>query len=159
MSTVKHFLYYVAVTASLVLGASSARASSVVYQDYQMITDPTVSTTFFDVTSAGIYKAELVDFEFPEAFDILSVGITQGLTPLGFGFDTSSFTFQVNTPGTLGVHLAATPMAGSQGLYALSISSIALVPVPSSVLLLMSGVIGLVAVGRRDTPADSLQAS
>jgi hypothetical protein len=159
MSIRKHFLYYVAVMAALALGASSAQASSIVYQDYQLVTDPTVTTTFFDVTSPGIYKAELVDFEFPEAFDILSLGITQGLTPLGFGFDTGSFTFQVTTPGTLGAHLAAIPMAGSQGLFALSISSIAMVPVPSSVILLMSGVIGLVAVGRREYPAGSQPAS
>jgi len=144
----RHYLHFTLAVAVLLLGISTARASTVVYQDFDVISSDKVFTTPFDVASPGTYKAELVDFASPDAFDILSLGITQGATALGFGFDTGSFTFHVSTPGTLLAHLAAIPVTGSMGTYALQIKSI---PVPTAVTLFFSGLIGLVTVGRRDT--------
>jgi len=141
-----HSLHFLIGLTVLVLGISSARASTVVYDDFQVISEQTVFTTPFEVASAGTYRAELVDFEFPDPFDILAFGITQGLTPLGFRFDTGSFTFHVTTPGTLHAHLAAIPLPGKIGTYALQILA---VPVPPAGVLLLSGLIGLVTVGRR----------
>ena len=132
----------------LLLGISSARASTVVYDDFRVISQDTVFTTPFEVASAGTYRAELVDFEYPAPFDILALGITQDAMPLGFGFDTGSFTFHVATPGTLLAHLAAIPLTGKMGTYALQIMA---VPIPPAGILLFSGLIGLVVVGRRDS--------
>lgn len=147
------YLHFTLAVAMLVLGISSARASTVVYDDFDVVSEDTVFTTPFVVTRTGTYKAELVDFEYPLAFDILSLGITQNAVPLGFGFDTGSFTFHVSTPGTLLAHLAAIPVAGGTGTYALQIKAI---PVPPAVTLLFSGLIGFVAVGRRDSRAKML---
>jgi len=133
--------------AAFLAGICSAQASSVVYDDFQVVTEDTVVTTPFEVTQAGTYRAQLVDFEYPAAFDILSLGITQDMTPLGFRFDTGSFTFNVLSPGTLLAHLAAIPGAAGSGVYALQIMAI---PIPAAAVLLFSGLIGLVVVGRRD---------
>ena len=83
------YLHFTLAVAMLVLGISSARASTVVYDDFDVVSEDTVFTTPFVVTRTGTYKAELVDFEYPLAFDILSLGITQNAVPLGFGFDMS----------------------------------------------------------------------
>jgi len=120
----------------------------VVYEDARIVTDNTIFTTPFEVTGAGTYKAELVDFEFPAAFDILAVMITQDLNILGFRFDTGSFTFNVSTPGTLMASLAAIPGDDGPGAYALQIKA---VPIPASAILFFSGLMGLIAVGRRDS--------
>jgi len=141
------FLHFVVGIAAFLTGISSVQASSVVYDDFQVVTENTVFTTPFEVTQAGTYKAELVDFEYPDAFDILSLGITQDLTPLGFRFDTGSFTFNVLTPGTLLAHLAAIPGASGTGIYSLQIMAI---PIPDAAALLISGLIGLVIVGRSE---------
>ncbi len=143
----RQYLYCIAVIAAFLTGICSVQAATVVYDDFQVVSENTVFTTPFEVTQAGTYKAELVDFEYPAAFDILSLGITQDLTPLGFGFGTGSFTFNVLSPGTLLAHLAAIPEAGGQGIYALQIMAI---PLPAAAALLLSGLIGLVVVGRRD---------
>jgi hypothetical protein len=126
---------------------SSARASTVVYEDFRMIAGDLVSTTPFEVTQPGIYQADLVDFEFPAPFDILALGITQDMESLGFGFGTGSFTFEVTTPGTLLAHLAAIPAEEGVGTYALQIKA---VPIGPSAVLFLSGLIGMVTVGRRN---------
>jgi hypothetical protein len=133
--------------AAFLTGICSVQASTVVYDDFQVVSENTVFTTPFEVTRAGTYKAELVDFEYPAAFDILSLGITQDLNPLGFRFDTGSFTFDVLSPGTLQAHLAAIPGAAGLGVYALQIMAI---PIPDAAALLFSGLVGLVVVGRRE---------
>lgn len=142
-----HMQYIIVVTLFL-LGLTSARASTAVYDDFRVISEPTIFTTSFEVSSAGTYRAELVDLEYTDPFDILMLGITQGATPLGFGFDTGAFTFQVTTPGTLQAHVAALPLAGKLGTYALQIFA---VPLPPAMLLFLSGLLGLVTVGRRDS--------
>lgn len=144
---VKHYAQFVIGMTVFLLSITCARASSVVYEDFGVVSDDTVFSTPFEITSPGTYRAELVDFEFPVPFDILALAVTQGLTPLGFGFDTGAFTFDVTTPGTLYAHLAAIPLAGQMGTYALQIMSI---PVPPAGILLFSGLLGLVVVGRRD---------
>ena len=105
------------------------------------------SRLHYQVAEAGTYTAKLVDFEFPVAFDILSLGITQESATLGIGFGAGSFTFNVNTPGILQAHLAAIPGMGGAGLFGLEIMA---VPLPPSALLFLSGAIGLVFVARRD---------
>ncbi|MEZ5542075.1 MAG: hypothetical protein R3F42_08530 [Pseudomonadota bacterium] len=149
---VKHYMQFVIGITVILLGMSGARAASVVYEDFGVVTDDTVFSTPFEVTTPGTYRAELVDFEFSAPFDILALAVTQGITPLGFGFDTGAFTFNVSTPGTLYAHLAAIPLAGQIGTYALQIKAI---PIPPAGLLLFSGLIGLAVVGRRDSRVKS----
>ena len=143
----REFTYFIMGMTLFLLGISSAHATTVVLEDFQVVSENTVLTTPFEVIQAGIYEVELVDFEFPTPFDILALGITQDFTPLGIGFGTGSFTFNVTTPGTLMAHLAAIPGAGGIGTYAFQIKAI---PIPPAALLLFSGLIGLVLVGRRD---------
>lgn len=131
----------------ITLAISSAQASTVVYEDFQTVTENSVFTTPFEVAEAGTYTAKLVDFAYPVAFDILSLGITQESATLGIGFGTGSFTFNVSTPGILQAHLAAIPGMGGAGLFGLEIMA---VPLPPSALLFLSGAIGLVFVARRD---------
>jgi hypothetical protein len=128
-------------------GISTAQASTVVYEDSEVVFADSVSTNSFDVDRAGTYEATLVDFEYTSAFDILSLNITQNDTVLGFGFDTGTFTFDVLTPGTLMAHLVANPKEGEKGLYALQIMA---VPIPPALLLFISGLAGILMVSRRD---------
>ncbi|MDX1696969.1 MAG: VPLPA-CTERM sorting domain-containing protein [Thiohalobacterales bacterium] len=127
-------------------GVSNVHAATVLLEDFQVVTEKTVSTTWFDVEQAGIYEVELIDFEFPSPFDILALGIVQGVEPLGIGFGTGSFTFNVSTPGMLKAHLAAVPGVGGMGTCAFQIKAI---PLPPAAMLLLSGLIGLVLVARR----------
>ncbi len=143
---VKHYLQPIFGLA-LTLGICSTQAATVIYEDYQFVTEPTVFTESFNVTEAGTYTAKLVDFEFPVAFDILSLGISQGLQPLGIGFGTGSFTFNVTMPGILNAHLAAIPGSQGTGLFGLEIMA---VPLPPAAILFFSGILGLVTVARRD---------
>lgn len=132
------------------LAVSNTHAATVVLEDFQVVTQETITTTLFDVNQAGTYEVKLVDFEFPTPFDILALGIVQELEPLGIGFGTGSFTFDVSTPGTLKAHLAAVPGAGGIGTYAFEIKAI---PLPPAVFLFLSGLLGLLFVSRRpDSP-------
>lgn len=122
-----------------------AQASSVVYEDFAYVSGNTAKSTQFEVATPGLYKADLVDFEFPEPFDVLALGITQNNVPLGIGFGSGSFTFNVSAPGTLFAHLAAVPGMAGEGLYGLQIVPI---PLPSAIWLLLSGVAGIVTLSR-----------
>jgi hypothetical protein len=130
----------------LTLGLCSAQASTAVYEDFQVVSSDTTSTTPIAIAQGGTYKATLVDFEFPVPFDILALGITQNLNPLGFGVGTDTFTFNVPAPGTISAHLAAFPGQGGLGTYGVAITAI---PLPASALLFASAIIGLMLVGRR----------
>ena len=150
----RHYMQFITGMAVILLGISGARAATVVYQDGQMISEDTVSSTMFlEVTNPGTYKVQLADYEFPAPFDILTVSIAEEVTPqdirmLGFGFGTGSFTFDVTTPGKLFANLVANPLQGKVGSYALRITA---VPIPPAAALFFSGLIGLAMVGRRDS--------
>jgi hypothetical protein len=130
----------------LALGLCGARASTVPYEDFQVVAGNSISTTPILIAQAGTYKASLVDFEFPAPFDILALAITQNLNPLGVGFDTGSFIFDVPVPGTILAHLAAIPGSGGMGAFGVQITA---VPLPPASLLFASATIGLALIGRR----------
>lgn len=144
----KHYRYrqFIMGFVLLALGICGARASTVPYEDFQVVAGNSVSTTPIEITQAGTYKASLVDFEFPAPFDILALAITQNLNPLGFGFGTGSFTFDVPAPGTILAHLAAIPGSGGMGAFGVQITA---VPLPPAFLLFASALIGLTLIGRR----------
>jgi hypothetical protein len=130
----------------LALGICSAQASTVVYEDFQVVAGDTISTTDIYVAQAGTYKASLVDFEFPVPFDILALGITQNPDELGFRFGTGSFIFDVPVPGTITALLAAIPGPGGVGAFGVQITAI---PLPPAYFLFASALIGLTLIGRR----------
>ncbi len=94
-----------------------------------------------------VYKVTLTDMEFPAAFDFLGVAITtstdiiaQLLTPGTTTFDVEfGTTYFANVLG-----IAATPPG--TGLFGIKIEP---VPIPSSLILLGSNVLGLVLLRRR----------
>jgi hypothetical protein len=129
----------------LALGIRSVQASTVVYEDFQVVSGITISSTPINV-AAGTYKASLVDFEFPVSFNILALAITQNLDPLGFRFDTGSFIFDVPVPGTIMAHLAAIPGSGGLGAFGVQITAI---PLPPASFLFASALVGLTLIGRR----------
>lgn len=139
-------IHYGLVLALVCALVGQARASSVVYEDFDVVSHESIFTTPFSVSTPGTYRALLVDFEYPDPFEILSLAITQDGNPLGIGFGTGSFTFNVATPGTLLAHLAAVPAAGGQGVYGLQVLP---VPLPPAIWLFLSALTGIVAVGRR----------
>lgn len=142
----------------LSLAVCRVQASMLVYQDVQFLSGETHLHTPFEVTAPGLYKAELVDYEYPAPFDILSVVITQDDTILGFGFDTGSFTFNVlannSDPITLLAHLTGLPQAGEKGLYGLRVMQ---VPIPASFGLFLTALAGIVIVGRRGSESGMLR--
>lgn len=142
------FLHYLAGTALLFMGICSAHASTVVLEDYQSVSGFTVSNTPFLVDQAGTYEAFLTDLKYPVAFDKLFLGILDdvSLTPLGFRYGEGSLTFNVSTPGQFVAQFMGLPGAGGVGTYTLQIKAI---PIPPAAMLLFSGLMGLVLVGRR----------
>jgi hypothetical protein len=143
------YRHFIMVFVVLALGICSAQASTVVYDDFQVVSGNTVATTAITIPQAGTYKASLVDFEFPAPFDILALAITKDLAPfdpLGFGFGTGSFLFDVPAPGTILAHLAAIPGAGGMGAFGIQITAI---PLPPASLLFASAMIGMTLIGRR----------
>lgn len=151
----KRYMYSIVGMVLLALGFCTAQASTVVYEDSAVVLANSATSNPFTVT-AGTYEATLVDYEYTSIFDTLSLNITQGDNVLGFGIGTGKFTFNVLTPGGLMAHLVANPKTGEKGLYALQITAI---PIPPAVMLFISGLIGIVAVGRRDDGLKSTAAA
>ncbi len=119
------------------------------YQDIEFVSTDTLLKVQIDITQAGPYKAKLVDFQYPNSFDLLSLAIMQGETTLipGGLWDTGSFTFNVSdTSEPLIALLQANPAESSAGLYGLQILPI---PIPSAFWLFLSALTGIVTLARR----------
>jgi hypothetical protein len=135
------------VLAALTLLAGGARAS-IVYQDVDLVSNTTALSTPVTVTSPGSYRATLVDFEYPEPFEILALAVTQGGDALGMTLGTDSFVFDVAAPGTLMTHVKAVPGSGGTGLYGYTLELLG-VPIPAAAWLFLSGLAGISVVARR----------
>jgi len=129
----------------------SANASLVVYEDAGFITNQTNFTNSFEIEQSGNYQATLTDFNFPESVSNFGLAVTAA-TDITFGsiFNAGSFSFDA-TPGTYYVHLFG--VAGGNlnlGLYGIQIDQLNMsaVPLPTSVVFLMSGLVILFAFGR-----------
>jgi hypothetical protein len=139
----------------ITLAVGRVQASTVVYEDIRFVSTNTVFTKSFELDAAGPYKATLVDFEFPDPFAMLVLGVTQGdpltgFTEHGILFGTGSFTFNVaDTTKPLNVHLVANPDMQESGfsLYGLQILA---VPIPPAFWLFLSGLTGIVTIARRN---------
>jgi hypothetical protein len=131
------------------------QAATVIYDDMQFVTNNTTETKKFNV-APGLYKATLVDYESPDPFHVLSLGLTQGTTIYGFLNGTDSFTFNVLTNGILEAHLVAWPndpkasFQDKTGLFSVEILGLMPVPLPSALWLFLSATVGMVGIARRD---------
>ena len=145
----KEVAYFFMGMTLFLLGISNAQATTVLLEEFDVVSGETRIDYEVDL-EPGLYKATLVDFEFPSAFDILTLGITQNFTPLGIAFGTDSFTFNVTDTveviESIVARLVAVPGTDGTGTYGLQIKAI---PIPPAALLMSSGLIGLVLVGRR----------
>ena len=141
--------------ALLLLGglASAAQASTVVpFSQTSFVIGFETFNQGFTVPEAGDYRATIVDFATPWVFDTLLFAITT-TGPLSFidivdgAGGAGSFTFT----GDPGVNYVANIVAntghwGGIGLFGAQVN---LIPIPQTLLLLGSGIIGLVLVRRR----------
>ena len=143
----KHYMHALFGFMALSLGLCNAQASTV-YTEFQVVSGTNVSSsTEIHQVQAGAYKASLADFEYPEAFDVLSLGILQGNNELGVTFGTDFFTFNVPSTGTIIALLTGKTGSMNKGAYAFEITAI---PLPPALLLFSSALFGLVVVGRRE---------
>lgn len=115
----------------------------------------TTQVNSFTISQAGTYTAKLADFGFPETFQ--SVGLTistfvDDQLNLGSVFGSGSFNFNASSPGTYYASLMG--QAGETfglGLYGVQVTEFgpaAVVPLPSAVLFLLSGLAVFAAFGR-----------
>ena len=134
--------------AVLILSICCAQASSLPYEDFQVVTGDSVTATSIQIMQAGTYKASLVNADPNAPLDILMLGIvSEDLNVLGFRFGTGSFTFDVPSPGDIYALLAAIPGSAGKGAYGVQIAA---VPIPTAIMLFASALIGLAMVGRRN---------
>jgi hypothetical protein len=142
----RHYYSSAFVFLLICLAAFRVQASTAVYEEGGAIFSDTETHTSFDVLMPGTYKASLVDFKIPAAFDLLALGISQDGNPLGFTFANDTFKFDVVTPGTLTANLVANPQDGTSGFYAMQVMA---VPIPPAIWLFLSALTGIVSVARR----------
>jgi hypothetical protein len=98
-----------------------------------------------DMTSA--YEVTLTDFEFPGPFDILGVAITTSTESVGELLAPGSRTFGLEMGNTYFANVLgrADDELGA-GLFGIKVSA---VPIPSALMLLGSGILGLFVLKRK----------
>lgn len=129
----------------LLAGIGTANAAMVVYENVGFVEDMEMSTTSFEIPTAGNFKATLTDFEFPEAFDLLGFAVTTATEMVGATTEPGSFTFSAD-PGTYFANFVGITGGGGLGLAGVQISA---VPLPAAAVLFSSSMLALVLVGRR----------
>jgi len=100
----------------------------------------------FEIVDGGQYQTTLTDFEFPASFDALLLFVSTGMDVVGtplvgpgmFTFDADPGMFAANILGVAG---------GDFNLGAFKVE-VAHAPVPPAILLLSSGLIGLIGMKR-----------
>ena len=126
--------------------------AATVYEKVELFQTETFFTDSFDISEAGLYKATLTDFEFPEAMVKSGMAVTTATELLGSVDAPGSFTFDA----TLGQYFVSffgeAGASTSYGMYGIEISQ---VPVPAAAWLFGSGLIGLAVVARRKTQQKS----
>ena len=139
--------------ALLACGASGAvQASKTVYADVDFLygTVKVANSEKFHIETAGLYKATLTDFKFPNAFTgDFGLSITTDETLVKSIKGPGSFTFQA-TPDTYywaNVYgFAGEPL--NLGLYGVKVVQVMATPLPGAAMLLLSGLVALVGFGR-----------
>jgi len=145
--------------AMLVSGIACAQATTVLDQTGVVFAPGAVDKYQFHVSDPGTYSVTLTDLLQPlNDFSFLAVAITKGkkdLLTLLLGPGTQ--TFNIDKPG--GYRATVFSLVSNDpgaGLYSLNVSA---VPLPASVLLLGSALVGMLAMGRRRRTAGSRRGS
>ncbi len=139
-----------AVAALTLTFSAVASANNVVYEDVDFFEGKGSSSESFHIDTTGLYQATLTDFQFPSSFSgNFALGVaTGGNSMVGTTNGSGSFTFQA-APGTYWANVygvTAGPL--DLGLYGIRIEQIMATPLPTAMLLLFSGLVALVGVGR-----------
>ena len=132
---------------ALIVMVGNALANTVVYDKVELFQTGVFFTDPFEITEAGSYKASLTDFEFPMPMVATGMSVTTATDLLGSLLAPGSFNFDA-TPGKYFVSFYgfADMSAPQLGQYGIDISQ---VPVPASVWLLGSGLLGFIGISRR----------
>jgi hypothetical protein len=131
--------------------ALAAEASTVAFSQTGFVIGSETINEGFTVPVAGQYKAIIWDFDTPGEFDTLLFAITT-TSPLGFidsvdgAGGTAMFTFTAAPGINYSANIAAITGTTGIGLFGAEVS---LIPIPPSLLLLGSGLLGLVVMRRR----------
>ena len=132
----------------------NAHASMVLLNEGPVVTGSDSFAFSFEVPVDTPVLAQIVDYQFPSAFDILSLAITKAGESVGQAFATpgngASFIFDA-TSGEHIAHVAATIGNGS-GAFGLEVRA---VPLPAGLLLFGSALMALPIVARRRQKATS----
>jgi hypothetical protein len=139
------------VTALIMSGIS--QAANVAYENVGFIRGYGEQSQSFTVATEGTYSAMLTDFSFPANFDVLGMSVTTSMTELGRISTEGSFTFFAKPEMVLYANVfGEAGGALDLGLYGINISVIsdvvAPVPVPGSLLLMLSAMVVIGAIGR-----------
>lgn len=138
------------------VSAQAAMLTTPLYESTALVSAPTITVTQLDLTSAGTLNISLKDLAWPDIAQALSFSLssptevitrqsTSGTSPLVLSYD-------VTGPMTLFASVYAAPRATARAaLYHMNISftSVAPVPLPAGVWLLLSGLAGLGAMSRK----------
>lgn len=137
-----------------VLGAAAHASTVPIFEDTGALAGAGIAGKVhsFEITSAGYYETNLVDFSIPEPISSISVSV----------FTPSMLKGQMTGPGTLGfqatpgrhfISVFGTPGPSGAGSYGFEVAAAAAplpaVPLPPAVLLFAGSLVALAAVGRR----------
>lgn len=127
--------------------------SGVVYEDVQMVMSETHFTDWLYIREAGTYQGTLTDFGFPAPFSRLGLSINTGTSLLASLEAPGTFVFDAE-PGRYYLSLfAVTDEETGYGQYGIKIAAlsdeVSEVPLPSGLILLGSGLLGLTGAARR----------
>ena len=132
--------------------SGTVQAAKTVYADVDFLygTVKVANSEKFHIEAAGLYKATLTDFKFPNTFTgEFGLSINTDETTVKTIMGPGSFTFQAtsNTDYWANVFgFAGKPL--DLGLYGVKVVQVSAVPLPGAAMLLMSGLVALVGFGR-----------
>lgn len=156
------FVAVTCVLAVLLAMSKSARADEVIYQGVGFMTGTQSLQDTFSVAGPGTLTVSLKDFGWPVAFYNLDMVVTtpQGLLGPEFGAGTTSFDIAAAT--TINAQWFGTAVGPlGAGLYGLTINfapSATTVPLPSTLVLLLSGLAFLIWQRRNRPVAATVRA-
>jgi len=148
----KRFIKFLTLAVVLLCSMALAQASTITpFSITNIVIDSNTINNPFTVPESGTYKAVIQDFSPSNAFDTLVFAITT-TSPLGFegivngAGGSGMFTFVGDPMVNYVANIAAVTGASGIGLFGAEVS---LIPIPPSLLLLGSGLLGLVVIRRR----------